>query len=676
MTETLCALVVDEPSLRQQIEPILRQEGYSVLSVQTGADLLALPEGHLPSLVFLDQCSSSEHLQLLRQLRAHPSWKHVLVLMIACDNPLLNLEPALEAGADDFLCKPFHPSELVARVRALVRLRHSIRALAQREENLAVVLELTQMLSSGANPQQILQQVAIRIAEVTRVNRVAIVLTSESEKEGWIVASNDVILRSTLDLTLCSEVMRTLRAGSPILMEPFCNSSVVRLFQNSSEREDGSSAILPLKAEQRLLGGLIFQSSDKLLLQGHLFSLAQTIASALALALRNARKMEGLLSQHAQVSQAHQEAERRLQSVEPYARLFEHAADGIVAFEHTGHLLFANPKALEICGAVGKQVSSLNLNNFLLEDEYLLIKRLRKEVLAGKHPHGVDLKLRRLDGLIIVVNAAFSMLEEGIILATFRDVTSERMIQSELRKTTGFLESVIESSADGIISADLKGRVLLFNRAAERCTGYDSQDIIGKYNIENLYPTDVARKIMHIVRDKGGRAEGIRSHLLSKTGELIPVMASVALLYEDEVAVGSVGVFSDLRERLRIETKLSVIQEELKLRERQSLVAELAGAAAHELNQPLTSVMAYAELLKRKLSPESPSSEAVNVILGEASRMAEIIRKIGTIARYETKSYVGQAKILDLERSSRQSDPITLTPPSSTVPPSSPRSTS
>src|SRR5208283_4878081 len=91
--------------------------------------------------------------------------------------------------------------------------------------------------------------------------------------------------------------------------------------------------------------------------------------------------------------------------------------------------------------------------------------------------------------------------------------------------------------------------------------------------------------------------------------------------------------------------------------ERQAIVAELAGAAAHELNQPLTSVMAYAELLKRRLEPETGPYSAAEVIFNEAERMAEIVRKIGKITKYETKSYVGRARILDLDRSAPASTP-------------------
>ena len=61
------------------------------------------------------------------------------------------------------------------------------------------------------------------------------------------------------------------------------------------------------------------------------------------------------------------------------------------------------------------------------------------------------------------------VLGEGeAVLATMRDVTGERAMARELAQTKEFLERVIESSVDGIVSADLRGNVLLYNGAAAR----------------------------------------------------------------------------------------------------------------------------------------------------------------------------------------------------------------
>jgi signal transduction histidine kinase len=115
-----------------------------------------------------------------------------------------------------------------------------------------------------------------------------------------------------------------------------------------------------------------------------------------------------------------------------------------------------------------------------------------------------------------------------------------------------------------------------------------------------------------------------------------------------------VGVFSDLRDRIRMEERLASAQEKLEISQKQAVAVELAGAAAHELNQPLTSVMGYAQVLIRKLGPEDPHLPIARTILEESDRMAAIVRKLGSLTRYETKSYVGGAQIIDLDRAAQE----------------------
>jgi signal transduction histidine kinase len=179
-------------------------------------------------------------------------------------------------------------------------------------------------------------------------------------------------------------------------------------------------------------------------------------------------------------------------------------------------------------------------------------------------------------------------------------------------------------------------------------------------NVKELYPAGQSTRVMQLIHGKDhggpGRLEGYRTEVLAKDATSIPVLLSAALILERGSPVGSVGIFTDLRDRLRMEARLSEAQEELRTREKQALIAELAGAAAHELNQPLTSVLGYAELIRRKVGEDSPLQPAAAVIVQESERMADIVRKIGKITRYETKSYVGAAKIIDLDRSSEDED--------------------
>jgi PAS domain S-box-containing protein len=258
--------------------------------------------------------------------------------------------------------------------------------------------------------------------------------------------------------------------------------------------------------------------------------------------------------------------------------------------------------------------------------------------------------------LVVTVSTSSALAEVGAAIVSFRDVTVPRQLEAELQKAKDFLERLIDSTVDGIVASDLRGRVILFNKGAARLTGWTAEEVLRKVPVWRLYPRGQAQAIMQTLRSDGphgerGRVEPSRTEVVARDGTLVPVSLTASLVYENGREVAIVGVVSDLREQLRIEESLAQAQEKLILSERQAVVAELAGTTAHELNQPLTSVMGYSELLKKRMAPSDPHYRAVDTILREAERMAEIVRKIGRITKYETKTYVGSTQIIDLEKS-------------------------
>jgi PAS domain S-box-containing protein len=206
----------------------------------------------------------------------------------------------------------------------------------------------------------------------------------------------------------------------------------------------------------------------------------------------------------------------------------------------------------------------------------------------------------------------------------------------------------------------MQGRIILFNKGAEAILDYTAQEVLGTMTIRQLYPVGVAERIMAQLRspDFGGRGRlsMCRQDVVNRAQELVPVNMTASILYEGGREVASVGIFTDLRDRMQLERKLSDVETRLEESEKSAVIVALAGTAAHELNQPLTSVMGYAELLKRKLKPEDFAFKPVDIIYREAERMAEIVRKIGKITRYETKTYMGTQRILDLDKASSHED--------------------
>jgi PAS domain S-box-containing protein len=384
--------------------------------------------------------------------------------------------------------------------------------------------------------------------------------------------------------------------------------------------------------------------------------------NATAIALRNARILQSLRDQTQQINFARFEAERRLKALQRYADFFDSTPDGIIVIDTDALILFSNPRAQAITGRSEEELSGCALTALVDPRDRARVDGIRDGFARGAFPHMVDVAIRRPAARAYerrILNVSFSAVlreESGATLVSFRDVTDDRATAAELTQTKEFLERVIDSSADAIVSADTEGTIRLFNRAAERICGYEAKDVVGHMSALELYPEGTARELMSLIRgdEHGGpgRLHGYRTSVVAKDRSQIPVLLSAALILEDGSPVGSVGILTDLRDRIRMETRLTEAQEELRARETQAMIAELAGAAAHELNQPLTSVLGYAELIRRRADDPASVQSAANILIGEAERMADIVRKIGRITRYETKSYVGSSKIVDLDRSS------------------------
>lgn len=648
----------DEAS-RSHLARSLPDAGYPTLAVANAGEALAFLERSRPAAIVLDLAPGFE---LLHLVRARDELAEVPVLVLtesSADDDVIS--EALDAGADDFVRKPFRMTELSSRLKGQLRVRQYVETIARRERTSQFVLELTQALSSSLDLREILFTLVRRLAEVAKVDRVSIVLVRETEQVGYVIAaSDDEHLRDLrLELTKYPEIQNVLSTGQPLVIPNAATHPLLEIVRDRMP-DDGftSLALVPILCEGRPMGVLFLRARQAMAFGEMELALFRTVANTTGIALRNARMLQSLRDESQQSTVLRHEAEQRLRALQRYADFFESAADGICVIDTKGQLLFANRRAREITGHAKGELIGRGLGHLLPDEDRRRAEEIVRGFSKGHFPQGVDLRVRCKDGRLIVLNINFSSVlqEERALLFTFRDVTRERETDTELKKTKDFLERVIDNSVDAIVSADRKGNVIVFNRAAERCYGYRADEVIGKLNVTALYPEGMAREIMRRIRMGQGRIADYRCELLAKNGERIPVSMSASLIHDRGVEVGTVGIFTDLREQLRMQEKLTAAQEELKARERQAIVAELAGAAAHELNQPLTSVAGYAALLKRKLDRESSAFSAAEVIASETERMAEIVRKIGKITRYETKSYVGQAKILDLDRASAREE--------------------
>jgi two-component system phosphate regulon response regulator PhoB len=117
-------VVEDEPAIAELISVNLRHNGFAVVVASDGVSAQSEMDAVLPDLVLLDWMLPGESgASLARQWRKHPRTKGVPIIMLTARSEESDKVQGLDAGADDYLTKPFSTQELLARIRAVLRRR-------------------------------------------------------------------------------------------------------------------------------------------------------------------------------------------------------------------------------------------------------------------------------------------------------------------------------------------------------------------------------------------------------------------------------------------------------------------------------------------------------------------------------------------------------------------------
>jgi diguanylate cyclase (GGDEF)-like protein len=156
MGEPDTILVVDDDvDIARFIEVNLKLEGYRVLLAHDGATALQLIEEHMPALAVVDwMMPQLDGLELTRRLRADPMTAPIPVILLTARGQTADKVIGLQAGADDYLVKPFDTLELVARVRSTLRRNQENREvspLTGLPGNSRILREITDRARAGAD---------------------------------------------------------------------------------------------------------------------------------------------------------------------------------------------------------------------------------------------------------------------------------------------------------------------------------------------------------------------------------------------------------------------------------------------------------------------------------------------------------------------------------------------
>lgn len=312
----------------------------------------------------------------------------------------------------------------------------------------------------------------------------------------------------------------------------------------------------------------------------------------------------------------------------------------IVVTDFYGRIVVFNEGASNLFGYTLKEARNKKLSELTYmkeEQEALLFEEIVNRV---KKEGWTDEKLPRqhknghvFPAFSIITGLKDSAGEIKGILEITQNMPSLFRLERELKSSKDFLENILESSIDAIITTDIKGYITFVNRALKELIGLRGQQIIGKHiSIYYKNGIDQAREIMNRLR-KFGRIRDYEFDMRIND-RIVPIRTSDTLLYDDygEI-VGSMGVFQDITARKTLSEKLFETQSELIQAVKMRALGDLVSGVAHEINNPLMASNTFIHLLEGE-KWKNPELKKKFLLLKECNvRIEQIVKKLKEFSR-------------------------------------------
>jgi PAS domain S-box-containing protein len=197
----------------------------------------------------------------------------------------------------------------------------------------------------------------------------------------------------------------------------------------------------------------------------------------------------------------------------------------------------------------------------------------------------------------------------------------------ELADLKSYTDNILASVKTGIVTVDLEGRVVTLNPAAELLTGFFAGETAGRYCTEVFRDSPIIGEILMETLASRSDAPGVPLALVRRNGASVPIEFSVAPLKGgDGKDLGVVGVLRDL-------TVVRELQRQLERSDRLAAVGTLAAGFAHEIKNPLTSLLTFTRHLTRRFDDAGFREKFQSIVPRELERINGIVERLLELSR-------------------------------------------
>ncbi len=305
----------------------------------------------------------------------------------------------------------------------------------------------------------------------------------------------------------------------------------------------------------------------------------------------------------------------------------QQVSDATIITDPNFNITYMNQAAEEMFGYTLDEVRGKKLSFFSKKKQSEASKAAMNKVLNAGKVFSATITKKHKDGTTMMCDCRLSPLydEKGKICSFIdvqRDVTKQNEVEMKLQEHKKLIDSILATTPEGVLVIDSNNRILLANKALHKIFHFNGRTLKNKL-LKEIFPTDRFFNLHKAV--KRGENEKHSLEFRYQAQELEKIIYCVIVKMDGE---RTLLTFSDVsREREE--------EEKLYLTDRLASLGEMAAGLAHELNNPLTGILALSQLLTSSDMP-ADQKEDIECIHSEAKRAADIVKNVLLFARNKT----------------------------------------